>query len=88
MAVVKALEELVGSRAEAVPHLFRLVAADRADGLPLLLQPLHLVGGDVPVRRFGQRFGARAERFLLRLILRPDLLARGQVFAAAREERA
>jgi hypothetical protein len=53
-----------------------------------VLQPLHLVGRRVPVRRLGERFGPRAQRFLLGQILGPDLLARRQIFATAREERA
>ncbi len=82
-----ALEEPVGSAAETVPDRFGLVAPDRADRLPLGLQPLHLGGGRVPVGRLGQRLGALAERFLARQVLGPHLLPIGQILAAAREER-
>jgi hypothetical protein len=85
--VVVPLEEAVRRGAEAVPHDVGLVAAHGANRLPLGLQPLELGGGRVPVGRLGQHLGALAERFLLGEVVRPRLLAAGQVFAAAREER-
>src|SRR5262245_15938744 len=87
MPVVVALEELVGGGAEAVPDFVGLVAADGADRLPLGLPALHLAGGGIPLHRLGEDLGALAERFLLRHVLGPRLLAGGQILAAAREER-
>ena len=87
MTVVVALEEVIGRRAEARPHRLGLGAPHRADGLPLGLQPLHFGGGGIPVHRLGEGLGAIAERFLLRQVVGPHLLARGEVLATSGEER-
>ena len=82
VAVVVALEELVGGGAEARPDRLGLVAAHRPDGLPLGLQPLHLGGRGFPLGRLGQGLGADAQGFLRGEVVGPGLLAVGQVLAA------
>ena len=49
VAPLVAIEERVARGAEALPDRLRLVAADRADGLPLALQAADLAGRPVPV---------------------------------------
>jgi hypothetical protein len=71
-----------GSRAESIPNRLRARLPHRAHRLPLGLEPLHLTRGAVPFGRGGQRFGPFTQRFLLREIVGPDLLAVGQVFSA------
>src|SRR4029078_11065099 len=67
-----AIEEVIRGGAEPLPQRFRLAAADRADRLPLRLQAPHLRGGPLPLARVGQLLGPGAQRFLLRLVGRPD----------------
>ena len=82
-----ALEELVARGAEPLPQQLGAVAADRADRLPVGLELLDAGQRRLPVGRLGERLGLRAERFLLRRVLGPRLLQRGEVGLAAREER-
>ena len=67
-------EEAIARAAEALPDRFGPALLDRADRLPLGLELSDLGGGLLPVGRLGQRLGLRAERFLLREVLGPDLL--------------
>ena len=58
---VSAREELVARVAEPLPDDARVGAGDRARGLPLRLELLHLLGGLDPVGGLGERFGALAQ---------------------------
>ena len=86
MPVVEALEEAIGRGAESLPDGLGLVPAHGPDRLPLGLQALDLGGRAFPLGGRRQGFGALAQGFLAREVVGPGLLARGEVFAAAREE--
>src|SRR5262249_32225969 len=64
VAVLVALEERVAGGPETLPHLVRLLAAHRADRLPLRLQAADLGRGRVPLARGGERFRTRDQRLL------------------------
>src|SRR4029453_138425 len=56
------------------------------DRLPLGLELAKLVGGLIPIGRLGERLGLRAQRFLPREVLGPDLLQTIEVFMTPREK--
>ena len=60
-----ARKEPIARRAEPLPDHLRPALLDRADRLPLRLQPLDLGGGRLPVGRIGQRLDLDAQRLLL-----------------------
>ena len=82
-----AREEPIAGAAEALPDRLGPALLDRADRLPLGLQAPELRRRVVPVRRLGQRFGLRAQRFLLRQVLGPRRLARGEILVAPVKKR-
>src|SRR5262249_4995033 len=86
VAALVAIAEVIGRGAEPAPERFRLAAADRPDGLPLGLQAPELGRRPVPLARVGELFRPRTERFLLRLVRRPDFLALREILVAPREE--
>src|SRR6185503_10468148 len=87
VAVVVPLEELVGGGAEAVTDFLGLAAAHGADVLPGGLHPLEFRGRRIPLGGLAQLLCALDEGVLGGEVVRPDLLARREVLAAAREER-
>src|SRR6185436_16539552 len=72
--------------AEALPHRLGSRLLHRADRLPLVLEPLDLVGGGVSVDRVLERLDFCAERVFFREVLRPHRLALGEVGVAAGEK--
>ena len=79
-------EEAVARATESLPDRFGSRLLDGTDRLPLALQPPDLGDRRLPVGRIGERFGARAELFLLHKVLRPYGLALGEIGVAPREE--
>src|SRR5207244_8706622 len=71
-------EEAIAGPAEALPDRLRSALLDRTDRLPLGLEALDLGGRLVPIARVGERFGLDAQRFLLREVLLPHILALGE----------
>src|SRR5206468_5218277 len=57
-------EEAIARVAEPLPDDARVRAGNGADGLPLRLELLHLIGGLDPVGRVRERLGALAKREL------------------------
>src|SRR6185437_1910203 len=86
VAALVAIEEEITCGAEPQPQRFGFGAADRTDGLPLRLQTADLSGAALPLARLGELFGARAQRFLLRLVRGPYFLALREVLVASTEE--
>src|SRR5215470_893308 len=86
MALGVAREEAVARRAEALPDCLRSAPFDRPDGFPFGLKALDFGRGRLPLRRFGERLDTGRQRFLLREVLGPHLLAIGKIFVPSGEE--
>ena len=79
-------EEPIARDPEAFPDGFFLTARHWTDRFPLGLKPLDLFGRGNPVRRFGQRFGALAQRHFPGQIRRAFFSLRGEMRFAARPD--
>ncbi len=77
---------MVAGGAEALPDRVGLALLDRTDRAPLGLELLDLERRLIPVARFGQRLGLRAQRILLREVVVPRGFALREILVAAREE--
>ncbi len=86
IAMLEAFEEEIRCSAESLPDRLRLVAAHRADVLPVGLQPANFGSRLVPLGGRGELFGALAQRFLARQIRRPHFFPFGQIRIAPREK--